>query len=156
MTSVVDAIRSCKYLYLDAIREPEENQLSIVLLEAIAGATLTEEDFAAEPNESIRAMLAGSKAIEHVEGCMRFELSWQRYIGYSVVNESYSNGEPESSNGRGRLLVEYEKSNYLEYLSRASFASTDYPGPFKHWAIHCLNHTIDVASQDAPIARVLP
>jgi hypothetical protein len=156
MTSVVDAIRSCKYLYLDAIREPEQNQLSIVLLEAIAGATLTEEDFAAEPNESIRAMLAGSKAIEHVEGCMKFELSWQRYIGYSVVNESYSNGEPESSNGRGRLLVEYEKSNYLEYLSRASFASTDYPGPFKHWAIHCLNHTIDVASQDAPIARVLP
>jgi hypothetical protein len=156
MTSEVDTIRSCKYLYLDAISEPEDNQLRIVILEATTGATLSEQQLAAEHDETIRSILAGSSAIKHLEGCKRFELFWKNYIGYSVVNESYSNGEPESSNGKGRLLVEYEKSEYLEYLSRASFATSDHPGPYKHWAIYCLNHTIDVASQVEPRIRVLP
>jgi hypothetical protein len=156
MTNEIDAIRSCKYLYLDAISEPEDNQLRIVILEATTGATVSEQQLAAEDNEAIRLILAGSKAIEHLEGCKKFELVWEIYIGYSVVNESYSNGEPESSNGKGRLLVEYEKSEYLEYLSRASFATADYPGPYKHWALYCLNHTIDVASQVEPRVRILP
>jgi hypothetical protein len=155
MTSAIDAIRSCKYLYLDAITEPQENQLRILILEATTGATLSEEQLVAEPDETLRSILTGSRAIEHIEGCKRFELFWASYIGYSVVNESYSNGEPEASNGKGRLLVEYERSNYLEYLSKATFATADYPGPFRHWAIYCLNHTIDIASQVEPRVRVL-
>jgi len=155
MTSEIDAIRSCEYLFLDAIGEPEENQLRVVILEATTGATPSEQQLA-EFGEPLRSILAGSKAIEHLDGCKRFELFWDNYVGYSVVNESYSTGEPESSIGTGRLLVEYEKSNYLEYLSRATFATADYPGPYKHWAIYCQNHTVDVASQVEPIVRVLP
>lgn len=155
MTSEIDAIRSCKYLYLDAIREPEDNQLCVVILEAAAGARLGEKQLRAEHDETIRSLLADSRVIDHLEGCKKFELFWPSYIGYSVVNESYSNGEPEPSSGKGRLLVEYEQSEYLEYLSRASFATAAFPGPYKHWAIHCLNHTIDVASQVEPMVRVL-
>lgn len=156
MTTAIDAIRSCEYLYLDAISEPEQNQLCIVILEATTGAELSEQQLTAEHGEAIGSILTGTRAIEHLEGCKKFELVWENYIGYSVVNESYSNGEPASSNGKGRLMVEYEKSEYLEYLSRASFATVDYPGPYKHWALYCLNHTIDVASQVEPRIMVLP
>ncbi len=155
MTSAQDTIGSCRYLYLYRITEPEDNQLRIVILEATTGAPLTQEQMTAETDEVLGSILAGSSPIEHTEGCKRFELLWENYIGYSVVNESYSNGEPEESNGKGRLLVVYETSNYLEYLSKASFATADYPGPFKHWAIYCLNHTIDVASQVEPRIREL-
>lgn len=155
MTSAIDAIRSCKYLYLGSITEPGENELRVATLEATTGDTLSEERLAAETDEALRKILAGSRAIEHLEGCKKFELFWPTYIGYSVVNESYSNGEPGESNGVGRLLVEYEKSNYLQYMSKASFATADYPGLYKHWAIYCLNHTIDVASQVEPRVREL-
>lgn len=154
MISAIDEILTCKYLYLDTITEPQDNQLRIVILEATLGAAVSEEQLAAEPAE-LRSILTGSRPIEHASGSRRFELFWRSYIGYSVVNESYSNGEPESSQGKGRLLVEYESSNYLEYLSKASFATADYPGPFRHWAIYCLNHTIDIASQVEPIVKVL-
>ena len=155
MTDVIAAIRACKYLYLGAITEPEVNRLRVVLLEAVRGATLSAERLAAETDETIRSILAGSHAIEHLKGCKKFELLWDSYIGYSVVNESYSNGEPPESGGKGRLFEEYERSNYLEYLSKASFATADYPGPFRHWAIYCLDHTIDVVSHVEPIAREL-
>ena len=154
MTSIIDAIRSCKYLYLGAISEPRENQLRVVILEATTGSTLGEEKLAAVPDEVLRSVLAGSRSIEHLEGCRRFELFWESYIGYSVVNESYSNGEPATSGGVGRLFVEYGHSNYLEYLSKASFATAVYPGPYRHWAIYCLNHTVDVASRVDPDIRM--
>jgi hypothetical protein len=155
MVSVIEAIRSCSYLYLDAITELQVNQLRIVILEARAGAVISEAELQAEPDETLRSTLKGSRAIAHFEGCRKFELFWESYIGYSVVNESYSNGEPTTSNGKGRLFVEYERSNYLEYLSKATFATAQYPGPFRHWAIDCLNHTIDVASQAEPVVREL-
>jgi hypothetical protein len=155
MPAEIDEIESCKYLYLGSIEEPEENQLRIVLLEATTSARIGAERMASESDEILRSLLADAEAIVHIEGCKKFELSWENYIGYSVVNESYSNGEPKSSNGKGRLLVEYERSNYLKYLAEASFATADHPGPYKHWAIYCLNHTIDVAAQVPPKVRLL-
>jgi hypothetical protein len=154
MTSTIDRLRSCKYIYLDSITEPQDNKLRIVLLEAATGSELTVEQLE-KYEESLRSILSRTNSIEHLKGCSKFELLWENYIGYSIVNESYSNGEPESSNGKGNLLVEYEYSVYLEYLSRASFATSEYPGPYKHWAIYCLNHTIDIASQVSPTVRIL-
>jgi hypothetical protein len=155
MMSAIDAIRSSRYLYLEAVTEPRDNQLRLVILEATTGDTIGEETLAAEPDMTLRSILTGAKTIDHLEGCRKFELFWESYIGYSVVNESYSNGEPETSKGKGHTLVEYESSNYLEYLSKATFATADYPGPYRHWAIYCLNHTIDVASQVDPVVREL-
>jgi hypothetical protein len=88
-------------------------------------------------------------------GCRRFELVWESYIAYSIVNESYSNGEPDTSVAVDglRLFVEYSRSQYLDYLSKVSFASADYPGPYRHWAIYCQDHTIDIASQAEPVIR---
>ena len=163
MPAVIDAIRACEYLFLGAVSEPEENQLRVVLLEATTGAKPSEKEVAErfaefpEPERTrLTELLVRSNVIDHFEGCQKFELLWDNYIGYSVVNESYSYGEPMSSRGDMRLLIEFEKSNYLDYLSRATFATADYPDPFKHWEIICLNHTVDVASHVEPRVRILP
>ena len=150
MNSPFDGICSCKYLYLESLDEPRVNELKVVLLEARSGEPLSEKELAMESDPTLRSILQGGRKIDHFPGCRRFELSWGSYIGYSVVNESFSNGEPATSNGVGERLVEYSESQYLEYLSRASFATSEYPGPYRHWAIYCLDHTIDIASQEAP------
>jgi hypothetical protein len=148
------AIQSCAYLYLHAIDEPEVNQLRVVILEGRVGEPLGEKELAAEKDPTLRSILEGARRIDHFEDCRAFELFWESYIGYSVVNESYSNGEPETSKGTAaKKLVEYSESQYLEYLSRASFATADYPGPYRHWALYCSDHTIDVASQVDPVIR---
>lgn len=79
---------------------------------------------------------------------------WSSYIGYSVENESYVLPEPKESVGEGRLMVVFTESVYLSYLSKATLASADYPGSFKHWALCCLNHIVKVASVEEPVITV--
>jgi len=156
MNVLADRIRSCDYLYLDSLTEPSANVVKIILLEAKAVSPVDTDKVASEYNlPELRSILAGSRNIEHSPGCSRFELVWETYIAYSIVNESYSNGEPDTSVAVGgqRLFVEFSRSQYLEYLAKASFASADYPGPYRHWAIYCQDHTIDIASQAEPVIR---
>jgi hypothetical protein len=154
MNAHVEAIRACKYLYLHSISEPEENSLRVVLHEAMVGGPPTAEELAHEGLAPVRELLADSRAIVHGPGCQVFELVWPSYIGYSVENESYALPEPKDSVGEGRLLIVYTESVYLSYLSKATFASADYPGSFKHWALCCLNHIVNVASVDEPAITV--
>jgi hypothetical protein len=156
MNSLIDEIGSCKYLYLEALTEPNVNELRIVLLEAVAGSPVDADRVASESHLPVlRSLLEGSRKIEHLPGCRRFEVVWDTYIAYSIVNESYSNGEPHTSIAVGdrRRFVEYCSSHYLEYLTKAPFATVDYPGPYRHWALYCEDHTIDIASQGGPILR---
>ena len=150
MSSPFEMIRGCKYLYMHTISEPEENTLRIVIHEATMGGRLSPDQFAEEESPVMRDLLASSNVIVHGPGCKVFELTWPSYIGYSVENESYNVPEPKESIGQGRLLVEYTKSVYLGYLAAMTFADSDFPGPFKHWAIYCLNHTVNVASTEVP------
>ena len=122
--------------------------------EAKVGGPPTAEQLAEEPLPELRKLLATAKAINHGPNCRIFNLVWASYIGYAVENESYGTQEPKISVGTGRLVVEYTQSVYLSYLSQATFATPDYPGPFKHWAVHCLNHIIHVASMEEPFITV--
>lgn len=150
----VEELRTCQYLYLHAISEPEENEVRLILHEARSGGAPSQAVLDAEPNPQIRKVLSESRAIEHGPGCRVFEVHWESYIAYSVQDESFARPEPATSVGAGRLFVEYTKSEYLDYLSRVTIANHDYPGPFKHWAINCLNHCVDVASTMEPAIEV--
>ncbi|OYT21137.1 MAG: hypothetical protein CCU26_02595 [Nitrospira sp. UW-LDO-01] len=153
MSAYVTVLNSCKYLYLTELGEPTDNVLRIVLTEAALGRPLTEESLSDHQPE-IRAALAsaGVRAIEHHPGCRTFELVWPSYIGYSVRDESFS--LPESEEGEGQIFVQYTKSKYLDFITTATFANSDFPGPFKHWAIYCLNHSLDVVSTKEPIVEI--
>lgn len=153
MNAQIEAIRACEYLYLHAISEPEENSLRVVLHEARVDSPPTSGQLAEETLPEVRELLAGSKAIVYGPGCQVFELVWPSYIGYAVENESYALPEPKESVGEGSVKI-YTQSGYLDYLAKASFASADYPSPFKHWALLCLNHIVNVASIEEPVVTV--
>ncbi|WP_156407773.1 hypothetical protein [Achromobacter sp. Root83] len=150
MPHLTDIFADCKYLYLDKLFEPAENQLAMRVLEATDGGSVPTAILDAEPLEPVKAILAQAKSIEHCIGCRIFDITWHSYVGYSVLNESFALPEPKTSIGIGRLFVEYQSSTYLEYLNRASWACAEHPGPYRHWAALCLNHIVDVASVDEP------
>ena len=154
MNVAFDLLQDCKYLYLESLSEPDGGGLKLVVHEARVGGPPSADVLAAEAIPELRAILANSKSIEHGSNCCVFEITWERYIAYAVENESYALPEPRDSIGEGHLFVEYSKSVYLEYLARVSFASTGYLGPYKHWAMLCLDHIVNVASASEPDIKV--
>jgi hypothetical protein len=94
MHPLVNEIRSCEYLYLDALMEPGVNENRIVLVEGMAGPRIGADELASEPDPVLRSLLVGSRKILRQPDSRRFELTWATYIGYSVVNESYSQDAP--------------------------------------------------------------
>ncbi|EDT39039.1 conserved hypothetical protein [Burkholderia ambifaria MEX-5] len=122
----------------------------LVLLEATEGGAVDAAKLGLPSPPELADILKRGRAIEHLPGCRIFDIRWSSYIAYSVVNESYASGEPETSNGSGKLFVEYIRSEYLDYMRKASWACDDHPGPYKHWAAYCLNHVVNVASPSEP------
>lgn len=154
MSHVTDIFAGCDYLYLDQLLEPAEGQLWVRILEATGGGPIPHEVLDSEPFKPVGDVLGRATRIEHRSGCRIFELTWRSYIGYSVLNESFALPEPGTSTHVGRLFVEYTSSTYLDYLRRASWASADFPGPYRQWAALCLNHVVDIASVDEPAVSV--
>ena len=143
-----DEIDACKYLFLRELGEPEENSLRLVIEEAKADGP--PEDFEVWPGKIIQ----GTRPIESDWTCRAFELVWPTYVSYSVRNESFCTPD-EAEAWEGRLFCLYTKSHFLDYVARATFASSDYPGPLRHWGINCLNHIVDVVSAEEPRIRSL-
>jgi len=128
----------------------DDGTLRLVLLEATEGGAVDAAKLGIDSPPELTGILKGARAIEHLPGCRIFGIRWSTYIAYSVVNESYASGEPETSDGSGKLFKEYIRSEYLNYMRKASWACDDHPGPYKHWAAYCLNHVVDVASPSEP------
>ena len=147
----VENLNACKYLYLDRLEEPADNALRIVVIEAVASSSLSKTQLQ-EYSTDLQNLLGEAKEITRNSGCKIFEITWLSYIGYSVRDESYAISE--KAEGIGRLFVEFTQSRYLDFLSVSTFANTNYPGRFKHWALYCLNHSIDVASTEEPTIKM--
>jgi hypothetical protein len=143
-----DDIDKCKWIYLRQIGEPVDNSLRLVIDEAKAVGR--QEDFEISPG----MVISGSRSIEADETCRVFEVIWTSYVAYSVRNESFCAIDKDES-WDGRLFCLYSKSNFLDYVARATFASADYPGPLRHWGINCLNHIVDVVSIVEPTVQCI-
>ena len=82
------------------------------------------------------------------------KITFDFYIAYSVLNESYVVQE-RYEKYKGTFFRLYKKSRYLDYISLGTIATSDYPGPFKHYGICALDHIIDVVSVEEPIIEVI-
>lgn len=144
--SLADQINSHKFLYMTYIGEPEDNVLRLVIEEAKAAET------------PVTAEIGHIATIVHpivvTENDLAYEIIFERYITYSVTNESFAQVD-EYEQYEGRALRIYSKSHFLDYVQAATFASADYPGPYKHYSIICLNHIVDIASVGNPIIRII-
>ena len=137
-----DNINNHKYIYLGTIGEPEDNVLRFTIEEAGVSEDKTSIEISGSE-------LSGLRSIEVTDKSCIYEVTFDNYIGYSVLNESYC-GVDEYEEYEGRLFCVYKKSHYLNYLSKASLATSEYPGPFKHYGFNCLNHIVDVVSTEEP------
>lgn len=147
----LDSLNSLKYLYLRELSEPRDNSLRIVVQEA---ADKRSAPISVPPDlPELTEILKDAWPIGSVEGCKRFELSWDRYAAYLVTEELVgSNGSYEDEAYTGRLLRVYTKSHFLEYLARDTAGHLE---PIHHYKVICLNHLIDVASYAPPKIQLI-
>jgi hypothetical protein len=139
---------TCHSLFLREIGEPEENLLRIVLHEGI----VSDEPVALEICGTTFQNCHSVKPTSHSRV---FELICNRYIAYSVTNESFGIPVGDEADDSGRLLRRYINSPFLDYVAISTCATKDYPGPFTHVCVISENHVIDVISTEMPILRSL-
>lgn len=145
--NLIEQINNHKYLYLTDIGEPSDNILRLV----IEQATTSDEEHDMKIGET---MISGLRDIVSDERCFAYEIIFESYIAYSVLNESYTQVD-ESEIFTGNLFRIYSKSNFLDYLKLATIATEDYPGKFEHYEIVALNHVVEIASTNSPLINVL-
>ncbi|WP_339241762.1 hypothetical protein MKX40_11925 [Paenibacillus sp. FSL R5-0517] len=81
------------------------------------------------------------------------EIEFDSYIGFSISNESYTLRD-EYEEFEGKIFRTFKRSRYLDYIKLATFASDEYPGPYKHYGVAGLNHIVDIISSDVPYIRI--
>ena len=141
-------LNSCEYIYLREISEPADNRLRLVIEEARAAPKI-------QSMEISGLEFSDYRAIESTDGCRLFELIWDSYVAYSVRNESFTVQDAYEEIESGKLACVYSKSRFLDYVADATIASNEYPGPFRHIGLNCLNHIVDVISTVTPVVRQL-
>ena len=138
---------TCASLYLRDIEEPSQNSLRL----------LVEEAFVMPEEVSVKIKFAGAEIanchlVKSTLDSRLFEIIWGNYVAYSVANESYSTRN-ESEEFSGRFARLYGKSYFLDYISRATLACKEYPGPLRHLQVVCECHIVDVVSTEFPQIR---
>jgi hypothetical protein len=132
--------------FLEEIAELEWQGLRLVVAEAKASLT-------AKPVK-IGSVDFG-EAYPVLETGRKLEIIWPNYIAYSVRNETYCTSTVDEKIAVGTRFRIYEKSHFLDYVSRATLATFEYPGPFLHYALLTEDHVVDVVSTHVPSVRAI-
>lgn len=140
-------IDSAKYLYLRAIHEPKDNVLLLVVQEAGTRGGSKDGQIGEATISEYQDIISG-------ENDLAYQVLFPWYIAYAVTNEAFSIVD-DAEVRTGRLFSIYTKSHFLNFVQASTLATEDYPGPFTHYQVNCLNHTIDVVSTSEPEIKVL-
>lgn len=127
------------YFYLHSLFEPEDNALIIDI------------DRCKLPDIPIRETDTFSSYVSFDvdETLPILRLEFDSYIAYSVLNESFT-ALDKYEIYEGRVFSLYSKSRYLDFVEIGTTADDIHPGPYKHYGINTLNHTINVVSSEPP------
>jgi hypothetical protein len=151
MESVPDEfaeIDSCNSLLLRDIGEPSENSLRVLL----------EETFVMSEETTILVAgveIAGGHPVKAVEGSRLFEIIWNSYVAYSILNELYVSRD-DSERFFGRFARIYTKSHFIDYVSCATFACSNQPGPLRRISYHRCYFDRSSCHKAASIAATTP
>jgi hypothetical protein len=136
-------VDSAGYLFLNRLFEPRDNQLTIVLEEAVV----------IESKRGSRELPGGiviedAAPIKPSASCRVFTLNWKSYVSYCVTEEMHGScGKYEGEKYTGRLLRLYSKSHFLDFVAADTGAHFE---SYSHYKICCENHNIDIVSVTAP------
>nr|WP_260871282.1 hypothetical protein [Paenibacillus sp. Y412MC10] len=137
-----------KNIYLDQIFETQDNHLRLLFSRSKASEI-------AETVTIGEIEIKDSYSIDIDESLPHIQIDFEWYIGYSVRNESYTVWD-DYEEFEGKIFRIYSKSRYLDFISTSTIATEEYPGPYKHYGISCLNHVIDIVSTTDPIIVEIP
>ena len=135
-----DEINEDKCPYISHIYENGDELLEIV----IETTKLCEE----KPLSIFNINLGSAREI--VGTGIKYKIVFDGYISYAVLNESYSIYDEEEVY-TGTSFRIYTKSKYLDYIRATSIVSEDYPDSYKHYCLSCLNHVVEIVSQNEPV-----
>lgn len=143
-------LQACENLFLERLEEPCDNAITMHVVEASVGSEPSQIDL-----ELTGIDLGMGYLIDPSNPRARFEVNWETCIAYAVRTESYvAPDEYEVFEKAGPLRL-YSRSHFLDFIATGTFATAEWPGPFRHYGIICQRHIIDVASERAPAIRRL-
>jgi len=141
----ISEINDCRSLFLSDFQEAGHNSLRIEVAEGIPVGS-------AESIKVGESVIPDCTALEVTHESRVFEIFWRRYVRYTMLNESYASVGDEECYEGNRFRI-YSKSHFIEFMSRATFACDEYPGPTRHYCIVCEDHVLDVLSVEPPTVR---
>jgi len=141
-----DKINAHHSLYFGNLTEPEDNQICFTIHEAIEGNDIELLDFG---SKSLKV-----KKIISSKDTSAYEILFKSYISYNIIDESYANPD-KYKNYDGSIFRIYNKSYFLDFIYKSTFATESYPDPFKHYGFCCENHIINIVSVDSPEIKII-
>lgn len=139
-----DEIGSQEFLYLTSISEPQDNLLRLVIEAAHAKGP-------AEPLDPSLPALGEGRTIVADETTPAWEVTFDTYVAYAVLNESFALPAQDDEAWEGaQFFHRYRKSRFLEHIRSVTFASDEWPGPMLHFEIVCLNHVVEIVTTHEP------
>ncbi len=82
-----------------------------------------------------------------------YSFKFANFISYSVTDEMFIQTVTEEVFIGGRIRI-YSKSHFLDCVSSATWATSEFPGRLLHFQLNTLDHTIDVVTVNPPHIEV--
>jgi hypothetical protein len=139
-------IDSCRYLALREITELGSNSLRLRVEEELPSPEAVSIEIGG-------TIISDCHSVRRTKDSQTFDIVWKSYVSYMVTNELFSPMDGPEQVSSGRQLRIYTKSHFLDFVSRTTIASSEYPGPLQHIAIITNDHIIDVVSVEDPHIR---
>ena len=131
-------------LVLVDISEPRDGDLRVIVLEGGAAGQVHSPDLGRKVTEVLP-----------IPGRLAIEVYWEKYLLYTVTNESYA--LPDQEVGvPPRMLCRRDSPRFLAYVEASTWARSDDLGEVQHWGLFCEWHVIDVATRHPPTSRRIP
>jgi hypothetical protein len=141
MIDYMGEINRAECLFLVSIGEFTVNRLRCVVQEGRTTGAPESIEVAGAEIKNVQPVLP------YVDSA--WELLFEKYVAYSVRNESYTRKDVDEV-WEGYLLRRYSKSKFLDYVRSSTFASDEFPGKLHHYELVCTDQIIDVVTVQPP------
>jgi hypothetical protein len=137
-------------MYLINFYEPKDNALLLEISECTTS----------EVREDILIgdkVLSNSHLVSIDKNGTKFNIAFQHYVSYQVMNESYLNFNDwdEYETGKYNTFCIFKKSRYMDFILNETIADYIYPGELKHYGLYCHNHVVHIISTIEPRIEII-
>ncbi len=138
------AINKHESVFLTKIYEPNENELLLEVKKSITS------DF--EVDVQVGNKVLSGKRVSTDESGSYFTISFDNYVSYHVINESYANSNPKDEyvfGDFGTFRI-FQKSKYMDFILNQTFANEIAQGELVHYGLFAESHIVHIISMHEP------